>query len=358
MYLIKFLLLLFLFTLSGECKSDAIIHEEIISNEISNFDCHTSNIIELDSNSYLAVWKGGPGIGLSNIDIKQNVGIWAAKRENNIWGRPFQIVSSYETVCWNPILLKLNDNELILFYRMGFTPRRSASFIKRSFDNGISWSEAEILPAGIYGPTLARPLLTKDGKIIAGSSISVGETSSKSDSSQATACWVEISDDRGQNWEKYGPIQIPDRHFGPIEPVLFYTKENNLAMICRDRANKVGKLGYVHRAISYDDGKHWTSFEKTNLPNPDSGLSIIDLKNGKLLLFYNHSHTNRYPLSIAISEDSGKSWNKLFDIETKSGEFPSAILDKDGLIHLTYAVKNSSDKQRSIKYIQINPTFL
>jgi predicted neuraminidase len=78
------------------------------------------------------------------------------------------------------------------------------------------------------------------------------------------------------------------------------------------------------------------------------------LDSDNILLIYNHSHTNRYPLSIALSRDSGNSWNKLFNIEEESGEFPSATLDSQDYLHVSYAWSPPGKTQRQIKHVVID----
>ena len=44
-----------------------IVKEEFLSPNVEHFDCHSSSIVETSPGSLCAVWKGGPGDGLSNI---------------------------------------------------------------------------------------------------------------------------------------------------------------------------------------------------------------------------------------------------------------------------------------------------
>ena len=100
-------------------------------------------------------------------------------------------------------------------------------------------------------------------------------------------------------------------------------------------------------------GKTWSELQKTAIPNPDSG--IVTLAFGEqVLLFYNNSHTDRYPLTVAVSNDGGNSWTPLFNIEEKSGEFPSATVDSNGLIHVTYAYAPDGETQRRVKHVVLD----
>jgi predicted neuraminidase len=128
-------------------------------------------------------------------------------------------------------------------------------------------------------------------------------------------------------------------------------------MLCRDRAHKIGETGYIWETVSYDGGLHWQAFKPTNLPNPDSGFDTVDLGEGKVILIYNHSHTDRFPLNLAFSLDGGDTWSQPLVLDAV-GEFPAAILTSDGRVHVTYAIPSSKSEQRRIKHIVIEPKSL
>lgn len=351
-----FLAPLFFFLFIGMAKMEAswLVKEEFLSPDSENFDCHSSSIIETTNGKYCVAWKGGPGTGKSNINITEKVGIWLSLFDGYNWSRPKEVVSAPKSVCWTPVLCKNFLSELLLFYRIGPDPRHVVSFLKRSYDQGMKWSAGEILPAGIVGPTKNKPILTPTGTLISPSSVEVG---APHDPFKATACWIEVSEDNGDHWEKIGPLELSHRKFGVIEPALFFDKEGKLRMLCRDRANRIEEIGYIWTAVSEDGGVHWSAFRQTDLPNPDSGIDVVDLGSGKLILIYNHSHTDRYPLHIAVSLDGGDSWSQPFLLD-KTGEFPSGIVSSDGLVHITYAFTNERSEQRRIKHVIINPVEL
>ncbi|NNM42723.1 MAG: exo-alpha-sialidase [Chlamydiae bacterium] len=348
----KHLVFLSFVWISSLCFADRpwIVKEEFISPAVEHFDCHSSNIIETFPGSLCAVWKGGFTEGHCNVDSKDNIGIWASLFQNGAWTEAKEIVSSPNTVCWSPVLCKLSSSELLLFYRMGPNPRSLVSFIKRSYDGGSTWSKEELLPAGIIGPTKTKPLVLGN-TLLCPSSSEAGEPDAQH---KATACWIEIYDDAAHTWKKIGPLQIPNRSFGVIEPTLYMTSSNQIKMFCRDRAHKIGQTGYVWTASSDDFGNSWSTLSPTPLPNPDSGVDVVNLGNGRAALFYNHSHTERFPLSFAVSFDDCASWSAPFTVEKTSGEFPSAILDSEGMIHVSYAFSSPGETQRRIKHVVID----
>lgn len=334
----------------GDSTPPSIIKEELLSQDHQTYDCHSSSIIELTPGQFCVVWKGGYGRGQSNCGMNKNVGIWMTRFDGQNWSPPKQIVTNPDSVCWGPVLTKLPSGELLLFYRIGQNPRNVVAFLKRSDDNGAHWSAEEILPAGILGPVKGKPIVTADGTLICGSSIEVGEPTDKF---KATACWIEIAQNGGRQWKKFGPIEIPGQKFGAIEPVLFYSNEKQLRLLCRDRANKIDRTGYIWTATSDDGGATWTELQKTTLPNPDISVEAVDLGSKNILLVYNHSHTDRYPLNVALSKDGGATWTPSLVLETDSGEVPAAILASDGRVHITYAWC-PPDGPRRIKHVVLD----
>ena len=90
------------------------------------------------------------------------------------------------------------------------------------------------------------------------------------------------------------------------------------------------------------------------LPNSNTGLDAVTLKDGQHLLIYNHTVRGRTPLNLAASKD-GKTWEAALKFETEPGEYsyPAIVQTADGLVHVTYTWK----RQR-IKHVVIDPAKL
>jgi predicted neuraminidase len=75
----------------------------------------------------------------------------------------------------------------------------------------------------------------------------------------------------------------------------------------------------------------------TALPNPDSGIDAVALRDGRAVLVYNPSRQARTPLRVAVSVD-GDVWRDSLVLEDGPGEYsyPAAIQAEDGTIHITY----------------------
>ena len=96
----------------------------------------------------------------------------------------------------------------------------------------------------------------------------------------------------------------------------------------------------------------WSALALTELPNPNSGIDAVTLRDGRQLLVYNHTTDGRSPLNVAVSRD-GRSWEAALVLEDAPGEYsyPAVIQSADGLVHVTYTWQ-----RRRIRHSLAQPT--
>jgi predicted neuraminidase len=307
---------------------------------------HASTLLEMDDGSVLAAWFGG------SWEKDPNVAIWMSLRDiKGNWSKPWIISDVHGIAMWNPVLFRTASGKIMLFYKVGAVIPEWKTFVKESLDEGMTWSdERELVPgdvSGGRGPVKDKPILLHDGKtIVAPASV------------EANECWdafVDISTDDGMTWKR--SMMVPVRHAsyniqlvdqpyechrlwgkGMIQPTLWEDKEG-LHMFCRTGGSA------IFRSDSTDGGNTWNLAYDTGLPNNNSGIDLVRLQSGALVLAYNPVGNlpnfykgPRTPLSLAYSEDDGKSWSRLFDLETEPGgyAYPAIIQGRDGSLLLTY----------------------
>jgi len=134
-------------------------------------------------------------------------------------------------------------------------------------------------------------------------------------------------------WKKIGPIGS-----NILQPTLVELEPRHI--LAYNRTGRFGKnKGFISKIESFDFGIHWSKQSATSLPNPNSGCDMVKLNDGNLVLAFNNSSTIRSPLSIALSEDKGKSWKYIKDLEKDDKErfaYPSIIQASDGKIFCSY----------------------
>lgn len=311
---------------------EAIIHEEFVYVEAPFPQCHASTIEEVEPGVFLTAFFGGTH------ERHDDVGIWISRLENGEWST-VEEVAQYEVPCWNPVLFQMPDGETLLFYKAGPTPRDWTGFLTRSRDGGKTWSEHEMLPAGVLGPVRSKPILLEDGTLYCGSSV---------ESWRAWSVWMELTPDAGRTWRKVGPITVPGVGYHIIQPTLFHDNDGNLRMLCRSSNPR-----QIVTSISKDGGETWAPAWPIDLPNPSAGVDAVRMADGRIALIYNHAETHRQNLSIAVSEDGGESWTPVVTLENQEGEYsyPAMIQGSDGMLHATY-----THQRTRIKYVVVDPS--
>jgi predicted neuraminidase len=323
----SFVLAALLLSLIGARGAD--VHSEFIFERAPFRSCHASTIVETAHNGLLAAWFGGAHEGAGD------VAIWMSRYAAGRWSPPQKVADGAGVPTWNPVLFRMRADQIWLFYKLGPSPETWTGAYKVSTDEGRSWSEPTYLPAGLLGPIKDKPLRLAGGDVVAGTSV---------ESYRSWASWVERSSDAGRTWTIHGPIVIPGEPYGLIQPTLVELEPGHLRAFLRSRQ------GFIYTADSSDSGLTWGPARPTSLPNPDSGIDCVRLKDGRILMVYNHSSQRRTPLNVAISSDGGETWEPLLELETARGEYsyPAVIQATDGDVHITYTWRRQRIKRAVI----------
>lgn len=207
--------------------------------------------------------------------------------------------------------------------------------MRTSGDSGRTWGEPRRLPDGMLGPVKNHPIEFPDGTILCGSS-------TEQDGWRVHFEWTR---DAGRTWAKTGDLN-DGRSFGLIQPALLQTGEMGAIALMRSNA------GRIYEARTADGGRTWSRPVPLELPNPNSGIDAVTLRDGRHLLVFNPSTSSRSPLSVALSKD-GRVWKTVLDLENEKGQefsYPAVIQSADGLVHITYTWK-----RLRIRHVVLNP---
>ena len=301
---------------------------------------HASSLVNLPNGDVLAAWFGG------SWEKGPDVAIWMSRRTANGWGKPYIIADTRGIALWNPVLFCRPDGRVMLFYKEGVTIPEWRTFIKYSDDNGETFSEAEELVAGDIGgrgPVKDKPILLKDGSIAAPASLE----------GELWDSFVDISRDGGKTWEASELIpmrrvgyHMVDRVYdkrhcygkGIIQPTLWESEPGHIHALMRSTSSA------VYRSDSKDGGKTWCCAYQTGLPNNNSGIDLVQLPSGGLVLAWNpvgnlpnYYKGSRTPLVISYSGDNGETWETIYTLEDEQGDYAyPAIVATDSEIMLTY----------------------
>lgn len=324
--------------------------------------CHATTVVELPGGDILAAYFAGTYEGHPDVCVYMS----RRRAGHTTWDLPQLLVSGLRTewtesafayddpapdanpddvsdfikntrkrkACYNPVLYHAPGGDLVLDYKLGAFVQDWTGWEVRSTDGGYTWTHPRALQTDRalhqvqLGPIKNKPVLvycpTAEGgqRIVAGSSTETGGD------------WkfhFELSDDGGRTWR----LVYPEKDtLQCIQPSILTLSDGRLKAIGRTRH------GRLAQCFSHDGGETWSEVTLSDMPNNNSGIDALTLRDGRHVLVYNDSNVEgrRTPLSVAISDD-GEHWTKLLDLETDDlGEYsyPSVIQASDGRLWVLY----------------------
>ena len=308
-----------------------IVESEFIFETAPFKSCHASTIVETKM-GLVAAWFGGTA------ESHPDVGIWLSRQIEGKWTAPIEVVNGVESAeiryaCWNPVLFQPKSGPLLLFYKVGITPKTWWGMLVTSEDGAKTWSKPTRLPDGILGPVKNKPVQLSNGDILSGSSTE----------HDGWRVHFERSTDGGHTWQSTGAVN--DGTIASIQPSILVHKDGQLQAIGRTRQGKVFEIS------SRDNGRTWGEMRLTTLHNPGSGTDALTLANGQHVIIYNHTSRGRSPLNVAVSAE-GEQWGAVVVLENTPGEYsyPAVIQTSDDLVHFVY----TWNRQR-IKHVVVDP---
>ena len=221
-------------------------------------------------------------------------------------------------------LLRLQDGRIALFYARKNSSEDCRPCVRFSEDETATWSEPVVcIPdeeVGYYVLNNDRVIQLRSGRLVVPVAQHHGIGWPKWTGQGTALCY--LSDDGGKSWRRSkseldGRVSESKR-ITVQEPGVVELKDGRLMMFCRTNA------GCQYLSFSDDDGDHWTPLVPSTIVCPISPASIERITStGDLLIVWNNHQGidsslqgKRTPLTIAVSEDDGKTWIRIQNIET------------------------------------------
>lgn len=327
---------------------------------------HGPGLLETPAGTLLCCWFAGTFEG----DTDVNIVVSRLDRGSSVWSEPVMISTDSEFSNQNPSLFLAPSGEIWAMYTSqrgreeGKDNMQYTSVIKRqvSRDDGLTWGEPEVvLPEeGTFARQAIQVL--SNGRWIYGLWLCTDSESGLAGDPSAFA----ISDDEGATWRR---VDMPGSS-GRVHPSLVELEDGHLVAFMRSR-----EADFIYRSESADYGDTWTVPEPTPLPNNNSGIAAVKLASGRVAIAYNHNSAPstygktgawpalRNPVSIALSEDGGRTFPLIRHIERGEGyageenrfsnrqyEYPCLIQASDGMLHLAYAYQT----RRGVKWVTLS----
>ena len=280
---------------------------------------HDSNVLKLSYSDDDGKTWSKPEVIISH----KNRGVWCTELFNE--GRiPFLVVMTY-----------CSENHY----------RELQTFRSYSDDNGRTWKEPRSFPSGLNGVTLRQGIVMSNGEwlfplywqeVVRGfdwnnySSLSDLECQADEKVNGEPwpfCCGIAVSSDQGETYQRYGYMKDPGNK-SLWEPNCIELEKGHIVILMRDNANS-----YLRRCDSYDYGRTWGELTVTDLPNPNTKLTLLKI-NDKILLINNFHNVSgwmeRTHLEIWVSADNMRTWSQKVPIAHSDDRFfyPHAFTDE------------------------------
>ncbi len=256
-------------------------------------------------------------------------------------------------------LMRLNNGDIGLFYFRRRSMFDGRAFMRRSSDEGKTWSEGVNCTTGPghYVTNNDRIVKLSTGRLI--NPAAYHRTLQRDKQAHAGYDWRSVvyymySDDDGETWNESRPsaVSSASNAAGLQEPGVLELKKGVLYGWART------DKGYQYEMYSHDQGESWSDPVPSRFSSPNSPMSMKrDPHTGDLFAIWNpipnyvtrEVYTElhgRTPLVYSISRNEGKHWSKPVFVEDDplSGYCYTAIhFNPDGSVLLAYCAGSKDD---------------
>ena len=313
-------LYLFWFTVLGNQWYSSLIKYKVSSNYSSKkivWQKEKNLLIKFDNTSN-GIKKNDVFVNSLEESLKTYTTYLIGKQKNKFEKLSYRLISHlYSFYILN--MAKANIMPRFEFGRSSFKNSSKTSLFRR-----LSWQ------------TRGKPLFLDNGKIILPLY------------SDLFNCSVFALSDNGEDWRFTKVLSA----FSNLQPTMV---ENGDTIISLMRNNALPKQAYI--SYSYDKGENWTPVKLTDLPNPNSSLSINKVQEDILIIACNYAKKGRFNLSLVLVDiKKNIAYEKLIESSINQKEmfsYPSIITDKEQ-IFLTYSYTDRSQGKESIKFFTTN----
>ena len=239
-----------------------IAKEHILPNNLSGRNCHASSCLPLADGSVLAVWFEGTKEGANDVCIHSSI-----RTPDGIWRPKARITEDNGLPHWNPVLMQLDPDTIILYYKEGTPIAKWYTLYQISKDGGQTWSASrELVPGDIggRGPVRNKPIRLSNGWLLAPASLE--ET--------IWTCFMDLSKNNGATWRRSQAINIFHsersgasllekrldnsilrRKRGVIQPTIWESRPGRIHALMRSSEGRIyasdsHDYGKTHRVIS------------------------------------------------------------------------------------------------------------
>jgi sialidase-1 len=207
-------------------------------------------------------------------------------------------------------LLRLHNGDIFFVFLRKQSPGDCVPLFRISTDNGRSFSSPTTIPVD-PSPSYNtinndRVIQLRSGRILVPLAYTKDYRVSRRFVSR-----VYYSDDEGKTWRGSKTIiDVKQSSNGAEEPGVVELANGRVMLWVRT------KTGRPWQSYSEDGGVTWSNPVPMRVASPNSPQSIKRIPSTRdLLMIWNSSATNRFPLTAAISRDNGHTWTNVRNLD-------------------------------------------
>ncbi|WP_455272959.1 sialidase family protein [Rhizobium herbae] len=357
---------------------------------------HAANLAFLPDGNLTCVWFGGTMEGMGDISIYMS----RLATGSGTWSVPEKMSDDPQKSEQNPLVFTAPDGKVWLIFTSQTSGNQDGAIVKRriSEDGGRAFGPVDSL-CDSPGTFVRQPIIVNArGDWLLPVFRCIGAPGQRWSGDADTAA-VLLSRDAGSSWQM---IDLPGS-VGAVHMNIVPCGEGRMVAFFRNRF-----ATQILRSISDDAGLTWSAPVSTDLPNNNSSIQAIALKDGRIAVIYNHSNAltstdrrhslydeieaeegaevvpvemtavcgdrpkavwgvPRAPMSLAFSADGGETFSAPRNLEAGDGycltnnskdalnreySYPSIVEGPDGALHVAYTYY-----RRAIKYVRLEPGY-
>ncbi|MBI4921461.1 MAG: exo-alpha-sialidase [Devosia nanyangense] len=344
---------------------------------------HAANLAFLPDGTLTCVWFGGTMEGMGDISVYLSRLAPGATQ----WSDAEKLSDDPQKSEQNPLIFVAPTGDVWLLYTSQTAGNQDGSIVKRrvSTDGGRSFGPADVL-CDVPGTFVRQPIVVnRRGDWLLPLFRCIGVPGRRWTGDVDFAA-VLLSRDAGRSWTMH---DVPDS-IGAVHMNIVPLGGDEMVALYRHRFAEA-----VLRSVSHDGGRNWSAPTQTGLPNNNSSIQAVRLRDGRIAIVYNHSNASmsadrrlslydeidgespaapaagrqaiwgvpRAPLSLAISSDNGATFSGRVDLEVGDGycltnnsrdglnrefSYPSIVESSNGELDIAFTYF-----RRAIKHVRL-----
>lgn len=290
------------------------------------------------------------------------------------WGRPVVLIDSKPDLDYDPNIIVIGPRVIVTSTTVppthGHFVSTSRTVAVRSEDNGKTWSKPYEIPMGhrYTAGKIHSGIMLQNGTVMFGyawdASLEKPGQRIRSEGEQECFSGVMISADRGETWKPSHDVHLNKRRSvarthainGLDEPAIVECSDGSVLMLCRTGLDR------LYQCRSLDSGYSWQDIKASALTSHNAPAAMCRVRGDPpgLLVVWNNSPTDRWPLCAALSTDDGNTWGPPRQLALKEGfqsSYPGCTQAADGALIVVWQ-QALEDDRRGIVGARFGPEWL